>query len=108
VYGSREPNPWKPDDTSSPWEKFQDIKMDGDKPAGHVMLIIGYDDDMRSSAGKGAILLQNSWGPGWGISWERAFGDSYQKPTHRGRGFVWITYEAFLALAQGTVFAVQV
>jgi hypothetical protein len=108
VYGSREPNPWRPDDTGSPWEKFQDIKMDGDKPAGHVMLIIGYDDDMRSSTGKGAILLQNSWGPGWGISWERAFGDSYKKPTHRGRGFVWITYEAFLALAQGTVFTVQV
>ena len=108
VYGSREPNPWKPDDTSSPWEKFQDIKMDGDKPAGHVMLIIGYDDDMRSSAGKGAILLQNSWGPRWGISWERAFGGGYKKPTHSGRGFVWITYEAFLALAQGTVFTVQV
>jgi len=82
--------------------------MDGVKPAGHVMLIIGYDDDMRSSVGKGAILLQNSWGPRWGISWERAFGDRYKKPAQSGRGFVWITYEAFLALAQGTVFTVQV
>jgi len=108
VYGSREPNTWKPEDTGAPWEKYQEIKMDGDKPAGHVMLIIGYDDDLRSSTGKGAILLQNSWGPQWGISWTRAFGDHSPKPPRGGRGFAWITYEAFLALAQGTVFTVQV
>ena len=34
-------------DGGSPWEKYQDIKMNGDKPAGHVMLIIGYDDEMK-------------------------------------------------------------
>jgi hypothetical protein len=108
AYGTREPNPWKPDDVAAPWEKYQDIKMDGNKPAGHVMLIIGYDDEMKSSTGKGAILLQNSWGPRWGISWAHAFGSSSPKSTRGGRGYVWITYEAFLALAQGTVFSIQV
>jgi hypothetical protein len=108
VYGTREPTPWKPDDGSGPWEKYEDVKMDGDKPAGHVMLIIGYDDEMKSSRGKGAILLQNSWGPRWGISWAHAFGRHYQKPSRDTRGYVWITYEAFLALAQGTAFTAQV
>jgi len=108
VYGSREPDHWKPADTAAPWEKYQDIKMDGNKPAGHVMLIIGYDDEIRSSTGKGAILLQNSWGPYWGASWVHAFGGRAPKPAHAGRGYVWITYEAFLALAQGTVFTAQV
>ena len=108
AYGTREPNPWKPDDSGSPWEKYQDIKMDGDKPAGHVMLIIGYDDEMKSSTGRGAILLQKSWGPRWGMSWAHAFGRHYQNPSRDTRGYVWITYEAFLALAQGTAFTVQV
>jgi len=115
VYGSREPNPWKPDDTSSPWEKFQDIKMDGDKPAGHVMLIIGYDDEIESAGGsKGAILLQNSWGPDWGMSWSDAFKRQYPNfPDKRTRGYAWITYEAFRALAQGhpeegLVFSIEV
>lgn len=108
VYGTREPNPWKPDDNGGPWEKYQDIKMNGDKPAGHAMLIIGYDDEMKSSTGTGAVLLQNSWGPRWGMSWAHAFGRHHQKPARNTRGYVWITYEAFLALAQGTAFRVQV
>jgi hypothetical protein len=54
------------------------------KPAGHCMLIIGYDD------AKGALLIQNSWGTGWG-----------------DKGLVWMAYDTFTALAQGTVLYVR-
>ncbi|HYR07986.1 MAG TPA: C1 family peptidase [Longimicrobium sp.] len=50
------------------------------KPAGHCMLIVGYDD------GRGAFKIQNSWGSSRGES-----------------GFVWMAYDTFTALAQGTV-----
>jgi hypothetical protein len=50
------------------------------KPAGHCMLIVGYDD------AKGAFRIQNSWGTGWG-----------------DQGSVWMAYGTFTALAQGTV-----
>lgn len=33
---------------------------------GHALLILGYDDDMVIQNEKGALLLQNSWGEGWG------------------------------------------
>jgi hypothetical protein len=49
------------------------------KPAGHCMLIIGYDDSL------GAIRLQNSQGTEWGSG-----------------GYVWIAYTTFQTLAQGT------
>jgi hypothetical protein len=55
------------------------------KPAGHCMLIIGYDDGV----GDGALLIQNSWGTGWGAN-----------------GQVWMAYDTFTALAQGKVFYV--
>lgn len=54
------------------------------KPAGHCMLIIGYDDTA------GALLIQNSWGPTWGLD-----------------GRVWMAYDTFTALAQGTVLYVK-
>lgn len=50
-----------------------------DKPAGHCMLIIGYDNSL------GAIRLQNSQGSDWGSG-----------------GYVWIAYATFQRLAQGT------
>jgi hypothetical protein len=53
------------------------------RPAGHCMLIIGYDDDL------GAVLLQNSQGVAWG-----------------SKGYVWMAYDTFQALAQGQAFFV--
>jgi len=43
----------------------------GDPEAGHIVLIVGYDDDLQ------AWLAKNSWGPGWGI-----------------KGFFWIAYDS--------------
>ena len=60
------------------------LKSNG-KPDGHVMLIIGYDDDI------GAVRLQNSCGTGWGdkgrawvahdtLDWSKAQG--FMRPNH--------------------------
>ena len=38
---------------------------------GHAVLAVGYDDTRRTRAGRGAILICNSWGPHWG---EEGFG----------------------------------
>lgn len=54
------------------------------KPAGHCMLIIGYDDDMQ------AVLLQNSQGTGWGSA-----------------GYVWMAYTTFTTLAQRNAYYVM-
>lgn len=54
------------------------------KPAGHCMLIIGYDDGIQ------ALLIQNSQGKGWGSD-----------------GYVWMAYSTFAALAQGNAFYVS-
>jgi len=54
------------------------------KPAGHCMLIIGYDDDMQ------AVLIQNSQGTGWGSA-----------------GYVWMAYKTFCTLAQGNAYYVM-
>jgi hypothetical protein len=53
------------------------------RPAGHCMLIIGYDDDL------GAVRVQNSQGVAWG-----------------SEGYVWMAYDTFQALAQGQAFFV--
>jgi C1A family cysteine protease len=53
------------------------------KPAGHCMLIIGYDD----TVGSGAFYIQNSFGTGWGSN-----------------GYIWMAYETFTTLAQGKAF----
>jgi len=42
---------------------------------GHAVAIVGYDDE------RGAMLIRNSWGPGWGY-----------------RGHAWLGYSA-LAIA---------
>ena len=54
------------------------IGKDG-KPAGHCMLIVGYDDAL------GALRIQNSQGTDWGTG-----------------GYVWMAYTTFQTLAQGT------
>lgn len=39
----------------------------GDKVAGgHAVLAVGYDDARKIGACKGALLIRNSWGTGWG------------------------------------------
>lgn len=119
VYGTRLPHAWKAaafDPEGRPWEQYRKMARKGDgKLAGHAMMIIGYDDEMESTGGsKGAMLLQNSWGPDWGMSWSDAFKRQYPSlPDKHTRGYAWITYEAFRALAQGhpeegLVFSIEV
>ncbi len=65
------------------------------KPAGHCMLLIGYDDTMQYSVSpprSGAVLLQNSMGPAWGGSID---------PKGGHRGYMWMAYETFVKLAHG-------
>ena len=52
-------------------------------PAGHCMLIVGYDDDLH------ALRIQNSWGTGWG-----------------DHGFVWMDYDTFTTLAVTVMYVV--
>ncbi len=54
---------------------------------GHVMVVIGYDN---SCGPNGAVLVQNSFGSSWGSQWNGA------------GGYVWIDYNTFQAMAQGT------
>jgi len=63
-------------------------KMAGGRRAGHCMLVIGYDDEL------GAVLLQNSFGIEWGTEWNGS------------RGYVWMAYDTFQALAQGSAFLI--
>jgi hypothetical protein len=57
------------------------ITKSNGKPDGHVMLIIGYDDN------KGAVRLQNSWGTVWG-----------------DKGHAWVAYDTLEKLVEGTGF----
>lgn len=34
---------------------------------GHAICAVGYDDNRMIGANKGALLVRNSWGPGWGL-----------------------------------------
>jgi hypothetical protein len=63
-------------------------RADG-RRAGHCLLVVGYDDSL------GAVLLRNSFGPGWGIGW----GGS--------GGHMWMAYDTFQALAQGSAFFID-
>lgn len=63
--------------------QIADNKKTG-KPAGHCLLIIGYDDT------KQALLIQNSQSTAWGSA-----------------GYVWMAYPTFTALAQGQAFYVR-
>jgi hypothetical protein len=62
------------------------LLMRDEMPVGHCMMIIGYDDAL------GAVLIQNSFGTDWGTEWNGS------------RGYVWMAYETFQTLAQGSAF----
>jgi hypothetical protein len=57
------------------------LKKDN-KYVGHCMLVIAYNNNYSSNGG--AVLIQNSFGTGWG-----------------DKGFVWMAYQTFQAMAQG-------
>jgi hypothetical protein len=64
------------------------INTNTGKPAGHCMLIIGYNDAYQGPDGPiGAVYIQNSFGANWGAN-----------------GYVWMAYPTFQAMAQGTAF----
>jgi hypothetical protein len=62
------------------------------KWVGHCMLIIGYDDAYPGPHGAplGAVYIQNSFGSAWGT-----------------RGYVWMAYPTFQAMAEGTAFHIR-
>ncbi len=68
------------------------------KRAGHCMMIIGYDD--HYDGGDGAVLIQNSWGAGWGTAPTGAW-------QANANGFVWMAYATFLAMAEGSAFYIS-
>ena len=74
----------KYDGTPSPYVGNGIIaKRSNGKPVGHCMMIIGYDDKRQ------AVYIQNSFGPEWGSG-----------------GYLWMAYQTFQALAQGTGFLI--
>jgi Papain family cysteine protease len=86
-YGTRLFTDWKDYNGDKPYSGNWEILVSkkGDKPAGHCMLIIGYDDSI------GAVLIQNSEGRLWGSA-----------------GYVWMAYSSFQFLAQGQAFYANV
>jgi len=56
------------------YDNFMNISSDGfvrvpagNNLGGHMITIVGYDDDMKCPSGqKGAFIVRNSWGKGWG------------------------------------------
>lgn len=49
-----------------------------DTCGGHAMQIVGYDDEIRTTKGKGAFLIKNSWGTAYGL-----------------KGYIWLPYSHF-------------
>jgi parallel beta-helix repeat protein len=49
----------------------------GNNRGGHVVCIVGYDDDLQTADGPGAFRMVNSWGTGWGQ-----------------QGWWWLSYQA--------------
>lgn len=84
AYGTRLYTDFKTyDGKNVPYIGNGEIWMNGDKPGGHCMMILGYDDNYKNK-GMGAFLIQNSLGTGWGEN-----------------GRVWMSYLTFEILAQG-------
>jgi len=64
-------------------------------PAGaHGQMVVGYDDTIGDTAkGKGAFLVQNSWGLDW------------PAPKSDRPGYMWWSYDSWFAFARGVSFA---
>ena len=62
------------------------------KPAGHCMVVIGYD---TTCGPNGAVLIQNSFGQTWGSVWPSGTGTG---------GYMWMDCNTFQTLAQGPGF----
>jgi len=43
------------------------VKVSGPNVGGHCIIAVGYKDSSEKLGGKPSIILQNSWGYGWGI-----------------------------------------
>ncbi len=56
---------------------------------GHVVTVVGFDDDYVTADGVGAFKLVNSWGTGWG-----------------DEGFWWMSYEAIASATMNSGFAI--
>ena len=71
------------------WGNFDDIgsyhntycasERTGSNRGGHVVCILGYDDTLTTTDGRGAFRMVNSWGTGWGQA-----------------GYWWMSYQAVL------------
>ncbi len=64
-------------DTSNDIYALNSVNIFDEKEGGHAVTIVGYDDNLSTSDGKGAFLMVNSWGTGWG-----------------DHGYWWLTYPA--------------
>jgi C1A family cysteine protease len=82
------------------YAEIEDVGADGNVPmptageepkGGHALCIIGYDDNHQNLDGsKGAVLLKNSWGTGWGC---QKNGTPSDGATNGGYG--WLSYPYF-------------
>jgi len=62
----------------------------GAHSGGHAMIAIGYDDNRPYPGGKGAVLIQNSWGKSWGTN-----------------GRCWVSYPTFGTFVFGAYYAID-
>lgn len=67
------------------YEEFMSVAKNGVVPmpvkgskyyGGHAIMAVGYDDNMQVGPDKGALLVRNSWGTGWGL-----------------KGYAWLSYK---------------
>ncbi|MBN1868929.1 VCBS repeat-containing protein [Candidatus Sumerlaeota bacterium] len=74
----------------------------GAMSAYHALTVVGYDDnkayrDDSDVWHTGAFLVVNSWGQGWGVN----------EPTAGTGGFIWISYDYFLAREDKEVYFLE-
>lgn len=62
----------------------------GAHSGGHAMVAIGYDDNRSYPGGKGAVLIQNSWGKDWGDN-----------------GRCWVSYPTFGTFTSDAYYAID-
>jgi C1A family cysteine protease len=55
---------------------------------GHAIVAAGYDDDLTVGGDKGALLIRNSWGTGWG---DGGYGWMSYRYVTEGLGLDWWT-----------------